>query len=294
MPFQDLASRSTGTPRSATAKHLRILTYNVHRCVGGDGRLAPRRIAAAIAEQDADVVALQELDVNRARSGFANQASVIATELQMSYYFFPAIELKNEHFGNAVLSRLPMSLVHTGVLPVLPGHPGRERRAAIWVAIEWAGHTLQLVNTHLGLSARERNLQVEALMSAEWTRHPGCVGPLVLCGDLNAVPGSRAYLRLRRRFHDPFPWSGWPPGTFPAWYPLLRLDHVLFGAGWRVHRIQVPRTRLTRVASDHLPLMVDVTLKATAVKATVSSSPRVGVLEPMQPETSRSKKRGAK
>jgi endonuclease/exonuclease/phosphatase family metal-dependent hydrolase len=243
-------------------KQLRIMTYNVHRCVGGDGRLAPDRIALAISEHRPDVVALQELDVNRPRSGFADQASLLAAALKMNYFFFPAFELKDEHFGNAVLTRLPMSLVRAGVLPVLPGHPGRERRAAIWVAIEWAGHALQVVSTHLGLSARERVLQVDALLSAEWTRHPNCHGPLILCGDLNAIPGSRAYRHLRRRFHDPFPWSGWPPGTFPAWYPLLRLDHVMFGPGWTVHGIQVPRTRLTRVASDHLPLVVDVSLQS--------------------------------
>ena len=167
--------------------------------------------------------------------------------------------MKDEHFGNAILSRLPMSLRQTGVLPGLPGHPHRERRA-LWATIEWGGRHLQIVNTHLGLSARERVLQVDALMSPDWMRHPLCRGPVILCGDLNAIPGSRAYRRLRRHFHDPFPWSGWPPGTFPAWYPLLRLDHVLFGSGWMVHRIQVPRTKLTRVASDHLPLVVDVSL----------------------------------
>lgn len=244
----------------ATSKRLRIMTYNVHRCIGSDGRLLPARLARAIGEHRPDIVALQELDVNRARTGFANQAFLIASALDMNYHFFPSHELKNEHFGNAILSTLPMSLRQTGVLPGLPGHPHRERRAALWVTIEWGGRHLQIVNTHLGLSARERVLQVEALMSADWMRHPLCSGPRILCGDLNAIPGSRAYRRLRRHLHDPFPWAGWPPGTFPAWYPLLRLDHVLFGSGWTVHRIQVPRTKLTRVASDHLPLVVDVSL----------------------------------
>ena len=84
-----------------------------------------------------------------------------------------------------------------------------------------------------------------------------------LCGDLNAVPGSRPYRRLRSVLRDPYPWHGWPLGTFPAMCPLLRLDHILLSPGWIVHRAYVPRTSLTSVASDHLPVVVDVALEAT-------------------------------
>jgi len=48
---------------------LRIMTYNVHRCVGVDGRADPRRIAEVIAAYQPDIVALQELDVGRLRTG---------------------------------------------------------------------------------------------------------------------------------------------------------------------------------------------------------------------------------
>src|SRR5262245_216397 len=134
----------------ASLKALRLMTYNVHRCVGVDGKHSPQRIARAIAEHRPDVVALQELDVNRARTGFANQASLIAGELEMNYLFFPAIELKDEHFGNAILSQRPLSLVRAGVLPWLPHAPHRERRAAIWAALEWNGRPVQIISTHLG------------------------------------------------------------------------------------------------------------------------------------------------
>jgi len=242
------------------SKRLRILTYNVHRCVGRDGVHSVARISRAIAEQQPDIVALQELDVNRARTAFADQAARIAESLDMHRFFFPAFAQKDEHFGNAVLSRLPMTLVRAALLPTLPNHPGRERRAALWVDIEWEGRIVHLVNTHLGLRGYERVLQAEALLSKEWLANPLCAGPHVLCGDLNAVPGTRAYRRLRRFLHDPFPWSGWPPGTFPSSYPVLRLDHVLFSSSWVVHRINVPRTRLSRVASDHLPLVAEASL----------------------------------
>lgn len=239
---------------------LRIMTYNVHRCVGRDRVLSPWRIARAIAAQEPDVVALQELDVNRPRTKLVNQAAVIAGLLQMECFFFPALALKDEHFGNAIMSRHPMTLMHAGLLPALPNHPSRERRAAVWVDLEWNGRLIHLINTHLGLRGYERVLQVEALLSEEWLASPRCEGPQVLCGDLNAIPGTRAYRRLRHCLRDPYPLTAWPPGTFPSGYPLLRLDHVLFSTGWHVHHIQVARTRLTRVASDHLPVIADASL----------------------------------
>jgi endonuclease/exonuclease/phosphatase family metal-dependent hydrolase len=239
---------------------LRIMTYNVHRCVGRDGILAPERIVRAIAHYRPDIVALQELDVNRPRTRSANQASMIAEALGMEWVFFPAIELKDEHFGNAILTRLPMKLMHAGQLPVLAGHAHRERRAALWVTIEWHGQQVQFVTTHLGLKGMERVVQVNALMGAEWLAHSQCQPPLILAGDLNALPGTRAYRRLRTVLRDPFPWGGWPPGTFSSRFPILRLDHVLFSSGWTVHRVEVGRNRLTRIASDHLPLVVDASL----------------------------------
>lgn len=241
-------------------ERLRMLTYNVHRCVGRDGRLSPTRIAAAIAEHEPDVVALQELDVGRARTNYANQAALIAEALGMGWFFHPAYQNGDEHYGDALLSRYPMRLFRAAALPTLPDRPRLERRGALWADIEWPGGTAHFLTTHLGLSARERLAQVDALLSADWLGHPQCNRPLALCGDLNAMPGTRAYRRLRSRLHDPFPWNRWPRGTFPSGLPLLRIDHVLLCPSWVVHRVEVPRTRLTRVASDHLPLLVEASL----------------------------------
>lgn len=241
---------------------LRILTYNVHRCVGTDGRLVPARIARAVAEAAPDVVALQELDVNRPRTGRTNQATLIADWLHMGSFFFPAHQYEDEHFGNAILTRLPATLRKAAHLPGLPNYPHRERRAAVCVTITWNDCDIQVVNTHLGLSPRERILQAQALLSDDWLGDAAFQAPHVLCGDLNALPGTRAFRRLRKHLRDPFPWSSWPPGTFPSTCPLLRLDHVLFSRHWTIQRVAVIRSRLTRVASDHLPLLVEASLTA--------------------------------
>src|SRR5215212_7139981 len=126
-------------------KRLRIMTYNVHRCVGRDGMFSADRIAAAIAEQQPDVVAVQELDLNRARVERPHQVAHIAEALKMGWLFHPAHVERNEHFGDALLSHYPMELVRAAVLPTLPNHPRMERRSALWVNLHWDDHPVQVI-----------------------------------------------------------------------------------------------------------------------------------------------------
>lgn len=237
---------------------LRIMTYNIRNCLGTDGRLSPARIARVIAQYDPDVVALQEIDVRRPRSGDVDQVHEIANDLAMDFHFYPAIEEVGELYGDAILSRCPMRLVHAGLLPGLPGLP-LEPRGALWVEIEVHGRKLQLLNTHLGLLPRERLRQVDALMGPHWLEHPQWRDPAVLCGDLNAMPRSRAYRRLAERFHDVQLCldDHRPRRTFLSRYPLGRIDHIFIGSGIEVTKIEVPRTELVRKASDHLPLVAE-------------------------------------
>jgi len=69
----------------------RIMTYNIHSCIGMDGKISPERISRVIAQCSPDVVALQELDVGRARTDRVDQADLIAQYLQMDYHFLPTI-----------------------------------------------------------------------------------------------------------------------------------------------------------------------------------------------------------
>jgi endonuclease/exonuclease/phosphatase family metal-dependent hydrolase len=246
---------------ACAAAALRILTYNVHGCRGTDGRLSPARIAAVIAEARPDVVALQELDAERARSGGLDQARAIARGLGMRFHFHAALRVEEERYGDAVLSALPLRLVRAGPLP---GPLPREPRGALWVAVDLgAGTELQVINTHLGLLGRERLAQADALLGEGWLGHPDCRGrPAVLLGDFNAVPGSRAYRRLAGRLCDA-QGSAAPPGhrprpTFPARWPVLRIDHVFLGGEVEAMEVKVLRGPLERVASDHLPLAVDI------------------------------------
>lgn len=245
--------------RAATAGALRVMTYNVHSCIGMDGKLAPERIARLIARYAPDVVALQELDVGRARTQSVDQAHLIARYLEMDFHFHPAMHIEEERYGDAILTHLPMRLVKADILPGLSGKPRLEPRGALWVAIEVDGIEYQLLNTHLGLSPRERRVQAEALLGPDWLGHPECRGPVVLCGDFNALPSSAVCRRLRTRLLDAQIEldSHRPRRTFFAHFPLVRIDHVFVDPAIEVLDIEVPDTELARVASDHRPLIVE-------------------------------------
>ncbi len=181
---------------------IRLLSYNIRHALGLDGRVAPERIAAVIADLAPDVVALQEVDVGRARTGGHDQAAVIARALRMDHHFHPALHAEGERYGDAILTPHPARLVRAGALPGHPRRLGLEPRGALWVEVALGGRRLQVLNTHLGLTGGERLAQVEALLGPDWLGNPACREPAVLLGDLNATPWSRSYRRLAGRLAD--------------------------------------------------------------------------------------------
>lgn len=258
---------SARTPTASRTSHLRILTYNVHGCVGTDGRLDLQRVAKTIAQHEPDVVALQELDVARQRSGRLHQAKLLAEALKMEFHFHPAFLIKDdEQYGDAVLSRWPMELKHAGGLPSPSGRLKLEPRGALWVTIAKGEHRLQLINTHLGLGRAERWLQARALLGEQWLGHPDCQSPAVLCGDFNSLPLGRVHRFLSKNLRDAqrqlVPFRSRP--TFPSRYPLITLDYFFLTAGLKVLKVAADSDPVRRQASDHLPLVADLELSDDA------------------------------
>ncbi len=248
--------RTVATPTDL----LRVMTYNVHGCVGMDGKLDAERIARVIARARPDVVALQELDVGRVRSQGMDQAHLIARYLEMEFHFHPAMHLEEERYGDAILTHLPQRLVKAGSLPGLPGKPYLEPRGALWVAVDLHGREVQIINTHLGLYPRERIGQVEALLGIDWLGHERCRDPVILCGDFNALPSSSVCRRLCGRLKDAQVEARHhrPRSTFSARFPTVRIDHIFVSPGLEVTGIEIPDSDLVRTASDHLPLIAEV------------------------------------
>ena len=232
-----------------TKSTLRIVTYNVHSCIGTDRKLDPSRIAAVIAEAEPDIVALQEVDVGRRRTGGADQAQMIASHLKMQAHFHPALTVAEERYGDAIITALPTGTVKAGRLPSI-GEP----RGALALEIFSGDEKLLVVNTHLGLRGRERIEQMNTLLGAGWLAD--AVGPTILCGDFNAVPASATYRAAARQLSDvqSVNKAGFRP-TFPSRYPLLRIDHIFTTRNIRPIDAYVLNSRLARIASDHLPLV---------------------------------------
>lgn len=247
----------------------RLLTYNVHRCVGVDRRLDVGRIAGVIAEHEPDIVCLQELDVGRARTGFVDQAQSIADQLAMNFHFHAAMRVEAEQYGDAILTARPERLVKSGPLPTIRGVPGLEPRGALWAAIDIDGDTLNVINTHLGLVPREQRLQAAALIGGDWLGHPDCTGPTLLTGDFNATSVTRPYQALAAKLADCQRSLGLRPSvkTFPSSFPAIRIDHCFTSPEVVVTGVKAPFSPLARMASDHLPLIIDFEIRTARAPA---------------------------
>ena len=237
----------------------RILSYNVHRCVGGDRVLDVGRIAEVVAAQAPDIVALQEIDVGRARTGGVDQAHQLAQRLGMAFHFNASLRIEQEQYGDAVLTALPERLVKAGPLPGHPRLARLEPRGALWVAVMIGGVELQVINTHLGLVPREQWRQAEALIGPDWLGGAPTTTTAILIGDFNATPRTRAYRTLAGRLAEARRAAPRPARTptFPSTLPVLAIDHAFVGSGIVIDAVRTPLDPISRVASDHLPLVVD-------------------------------------
>jgi endonuclease/exonuclease/phosphatase family metal-dependent hydrolase len=255
--------------RLGEARGLRVMTYNIHGCVGADRRCEPERVAEVIRRFEPDVVALQEVDVGQGRSGGLDQARHIADLTNLSAHFTSARETGGGRYGNAILTHHPYELRAEGILPVRRG----EVRAAQWLRLSLPQGYLDVVNTHLSLHFLERLAQARALFSddpslpeagrekAPFAALSGTLDHLILCGDFNSGALSPIYFWLQHRLLDAQRAGGRSArATWPARWPLLRLDHVWIGKGLSVAQVEVPRDRAIMAASDHLPIVVDLVI----------------------------------
>ena len=234
----------------------RIMTYNVHLCIGTDRRLDVGRVADVIAAQAPDIIALQELDVGRARTGGLDQAQELATRLGMRFHFNAAMSFENEAYGDAIMTHLPERLVKTGPLPGYPRLRGLEPRGALWVSVQVGGRDVQVITTHLGLLPQEQRRQAAALAGINWLGNPERRNPTIFLGDLNTHRGSPICQALLHGLKDTRDGAGGVP-TFPSTLPIVGIDHVFVSHDIAIQAISTPRDRLSRQASDHLPLVVD-------------------------------------
>ncbi len=239
--------------------NVRLVSWNVHKCVGGlDRRCDPARIADVLAAQRPDVVLMQEVAQNGSWYRYERQADVLGEALGMehrSYFVNVRFGPRRGEYGNAILSRFPLKTTENLDLTL----PGRKARSVLHAELRLAlpsGHsrTLHAFNVHLGLSEAERREQLRRLLELPRLAHIQHDTPVVVAGDFNDVLGN-----LGKRLLTPAGFRGprRAPRTFPAWAPLRALDSVFVRGACELRSLHRARTRGARTASDHVPLVAE-------------------------------------
>lgn len=243
-PLPTLGFVSTNPRRSVV-----LASYNVHGCVGTDGRKDIRRIAGVIGTLGADVVALQEVDCYPEDGQHACEVALLSGVPDMRPVWGPTHRQGGNAFGNALLSAWPVS--HSQNIDI--SYPGYEPRGALDVHLDIEGRRMRIFATHLGLRPVERRYQVEKILQSV-EHEDDCL--TVLLGDINEwfIPG-RPLRWLHRKF-------GWGPAvrTFPSYFPLFSLDRIWVHPPQALLRMWTEAGGEARRASDHLPVLAEVAI----------------------------------
>lgn len=233
---------------------MRLMSYNIHKGVGGrDLRYRLERVVDVIAHEEVDFACLQEVDHDARRTRFDDQATLLAEALGFPYTLYQINHrIKRGGYGNLILSRWPFATHHQISLKM----EWRKKRGAQLVVAETPTDRVHLVHWHLGLAERERHWQVRHLLAHNLFRESAEL-PTLIVGDTNDWRQTLA--------KGPFAQHGFhqitaPPSrfrSFPAYIPVGSLDKVFVRGPVVIDHARVVHTRLTRVASDHLPVVID-------------------------------------
>jgi len=246
-------------PACATRSHvedtsepyrLRVMAYNIRHCRGMDNQVDAERIAAVINAVNPDLVSLQEVDVGVERSGRVDQPAEIGRLTGLHHQFGKARDFQGGDYGQAILSRWPITSfeVHE-----LPGDTPNEERLGLLAGIAGEGQRpdILFVGTHLHHQAEAHRIKQATLLMEILRASPYEVQ--ILTGDINARPGSPVVDLLLTEWEDTTPDEAL---TFPADTPDRKIDYILLpqGHNWRVVHAEVIDEPM---ASDHRPIIVD-------------------------------------
>jgi endonuclease/exonuclease/phosphatase family metal-dependent hydrolase len=241
-------------------RRLKLMTYNIHSGFGADRRYDLGRIRRVLEEEKPDIAALQELDCRIWRSSYEDQSKELADALSVNAFYCATRSIERGSFGMAVLTPFAM----LGRKPYdLSYQTNREPRFCLRMDLQVEPDAvLHVFNCHLGLAVRERRFQRERMLSDTILLHEDLHAPVVLMGDFNDRPISVVHRDLRRHFIDAYNAAGryWGP-TFKAGPIPIRLDHIYVGPQIRVIDCRVRADALTRVASDHRPVIATVEVR---------------------------------
>ncbi len=239
--------------------NMRIMTYNLHGCIGTDGCYDPEHILRVIQETTPDILGMQEV---RRNTGTGCELLDLLQSAFPDYHLIFGKTLKDTRgdFGNALLSRYPVAEYLDVDLEEIAGYSGRlirpEARRAIFARLDIGFVRLWVVVTHLDLRKRVRRGQGKLLVEAILRYTNPSEKGVVFMGDLNEWRLPNAFLRHLDKLFSRHTIRR----SFPSRFPLLPLDRIWMSSRLKQHQIKAHRSRLSRRASDHLPLYADVSL----------------------------------
>lgn len=228
---------------------LKVLTWNVHGCIGTDGRRDVDRVARVLSDADADIIGLQEVDCRKPLPSGESQLERLASLTGLTAVAGPTRQESEGYFGNAVLSRHIIGDV--ALIDVTVGR--REPRGILHTRHQIGSHEVELFNTHFGLQARERLRQVQRLIEAADALRDAT---LIVLGDFNEWRArTTALVRLSSAFG-----SVRAVRTFPSQFPIFALDCVWVRPRPALRAVRALQTPPANVASDHLAVQAEVAL----------------------------------
>jgi endonuclease/exonuclease/phosphatase family metal-dependent hydrolase len=228
---------------------IKVCSYNIRRAIGIEGKKDLKQIYQVLNEINADVIALQEVEMVPGVVGISRQAHALADLLSMNYVYTTVHRLRFGSVGNAVLSRYPILKESKHLLP-----DSRDERICLQVDINAAGVGLSIFNVHLCLNqvSRYRHLKYLLLPIIQESEFP-----IILAGDFNATPSMREIRMLGTYLHDTFQHnSGLYGSTYPSDAPRVRIDYIYTDDKARCFDFAIFKSQ----ASDHLPICASITI----------------------------------
>ncbi|MFO6495726.1 MULTISPECIES: endonuclease/exonuclease/phosphatase family protein [Bacillus] len=235
--------------------NITIMTFNIHHGKGSDKRLDLERIAQVIAESDADIVGLNEVDQHFSkRSHYEDQIGWLASQLKMHHAFSPSLSLSTgpstpkRRYGNALLTRFPIVQQQHHLFNLIAGLI--EGRSLLEADVEIGGRILRIFVTHLSLNPFLHRKQTDFLLQRIRKREQ----PAVVMGDFNMKPHSRDWNKITGELRDVWKEAGDGQGsTYPSHRPNKRLDYLFISPSLHASAAEVAAN--DPAASDHLPLL---------------------------------------
>jgi endonuclease/exonuclease/phosphatase family metal-dependent hydrolase len=242
---------------------MRLLTYNIHKGIGGrDRRYRLERVIETIEHENPDLICLQEVDRNVARSKYDDQPQLLAKHFNaVAQLYQQNVRNGDGGYGNLLLSRWPMTRHHQISLRL----HNRKPRGAQLAEIQSPEGPLQIVNWHLGLAERERHWQVHHFLGHHLFLESNGL-PTLIAGDFNDWRNTLAAGPFAR--HDFTPIAT-PPSrfrSFPAYLAIGSLDKAFMRGTIAIRQARIARSAVAREASDHLPLVIDFHLESPPVR----------------------------